>query len=345
MMRIKKRWLVPVALLFFLLFFQLPYYYSQPGSAITLHELITMEDSFDQEGRFMLTTVKMGRATIPFYLWAKVSPYYRLHSIEQLKYEGESDEQYHERQLMIMKQSQDAAKIVAYRHANKEVMIENKGVYVTSLINGMPAKEVLQSGDMIVQVDGEKVKTAEQLLQQLRGYSVDDEVTLTIERDENTFDVRVGFAPFPKELQASDEEAVGIGIAYPITARELTFDPDVQMDTSEIGGPSAGLMFALQIYNMLTPEDMTKGYAIAGTGTLNEEGKVGRIGGAGQKVVAAHKAGADFFLAPNEGGSPESNYVEAKRTAEQIGTEMQIVPVDTFEDALQFLQSLHEKMN
>ena len=105
------------------------------------------------------------------------------------------------------------------------------------------------------------------------------------------------------------------------------------MDTNTIGGPSAGLMFSLEIINQLTEEDITKGYNIAGTGTLNEDGTVGRIGGAAQKLVAADKAGADYFLAPAENGRENSNYQEALAAAEDINTDVQVIPINTIDDA------------
>lgn len=342
MNRVQIKWFISIVILFSLLFFQLPYFYSQPGSALVLNDLITVEDGYEEKGAFMLTTVKMGRATIPIYLWAKLNSNLELHPMKQLKYDGESDEEYHERQLFMMKQSQDAAKIVAYRHANKRFTVNNKGVVVIRFIDGMPAKEVLQPGDRIIAVDGKAVQTADELMRRFNGKSLGETVSLTVVRNGKTHSVEVAFAPFPDDISHS-EQSIGIGIVNPITYKEITFEQDVHIDTSEIGGPSAGLMFALEIYNQLVPEDMTKGYQIAGTGTLNEDGTVGRIGGAGQKVVAAHKAGADYFFAPNEKGASDSNYVEALRVAERIGTTMEIVPVDTFADALQFLQSLPEK--
>ncbi|HJV30720.1 MAG TPA: S16 family serine protease, partial [Bacillales bacterium] len=113
--------------------------------------------------------------------------------------------------------------------------------------------------------------------------------------------------------------------------------------TDEIGGPSAGFMFSLEIYNQLTKEDLTKGYQIAGTGTIASDGKVGPIGGIEQKIIAADKAGAEIFFAPNEEGSKHSNYRDALKTAKDIGTKMKIVPIDTFDDAIKYLNTLHNK--
>ncbi len=83
--------------------------------------------------------------------------------------------------------------------------------------------------------------------------------------------------------------------------KEIIVDPKVEVNSDEIGGPSAGLMFTLEIYNQLAKEDLTNGHQIAGTGTI-DDGKIGPIGGIQQKIVAADKAGAEMFFAPNEKG-------------------------------------------
>ena len=102
-------------------------------------------------------------------------------------------------------------------------------------------------------------------------------------------------------------------------------------------------MFSLEIYNQLMKEDITKGYNIAGTGSINEQGEVGRIGGVKQKVIAAEQAKADIFFAPNEFGSPTSNYQEALEVANQLNVKIKIVPIDTFDEALEYLNNLEAK--
>ena len=98
---------------------------------------------------------------------------------------------------------------------------------------------------------------------------------------------------------------MGIGL---VDDKELIVDPEVTVQTDEIGGPSAGFMFSLEIYNQLTKEDLTKGYKIAGTGTISPDGTVGRIGGIEQKIVAADKAGAEIFLRQMKMDEKDSNY-------------------------------------
>lgn len=341
--RIKKRWIFLIIAFVFLHFYQLPFYYSQPGGAKVLDNVIDVEGGFKEEaGSFMLTTVQMGKANLFFYVWAQLSPYRLLYPEEQIRYEGETDEDYQHRQLMAMTGSQEVASIVAYEKAGKSIDFDYKGVLVTSIIEGMPASTVLQRGDHIVGIDGIEILTSEQLIEFLQEMDETDTVELSVIRDGNKQKVEIGFAAFPEEMNAPDGR-VGIGISAPLTDREVTFDPAVTIDTSQIGGPSAGLMFSLEIYNQLVEQDITKGYQIAGTGTLNEEGKVGRIGGAKQKIVAADKAGADYFFAPNEDGATNSNYQEALLAAEDIGTSMKVIPIDYFDEALLFLESLPEK--
>jgi Lon-like protease len=337
---IKWRWPLLLIVILGLYLFQLPYYYSQPGDALVLDDVITVEGADEEtDGSFMLTTIRMGKANLFFYAWAQFSPYRILHPESQLRFENETDEDYQHRQLMMMTDSQEVAKIVAYEQADKQVSYQYFGVLVTTLIEGMPANEVLEIGDRIKAVNGVSINTAEELIDLLAGYSKGETVKLEIERNDETTIITVGFSSFPEEMNAPSDR-VGIGIQAPVTDREVTFDPEVHIDTSQIGGPSAGLMFSLEIYDQLTDGNLTKGNLVAGTGTIREDGTVGRIGGAGQKVVAADRAGASYFLAPFEDGAANSNYEEALVAAEDIGTEMEIIPINNFEEAIAFLDSL-----
>ncbi|WP_035186371.1 SepM family pheromone-processing serine protease [Alteribacter aurantiacus] len=331
------RWTVFILVLLFVNFYHLPYYFSIPGEAKVLSEVIEVEDGYEYEGTLSLTTVRMGRANTINYVWSLLSNERELIAEDLIRPEGESDEDYHHRQLMMMSSSQDVAVLIAYNAAGKEAYFDNYGVLVTSFVEGMDAEEKLEIGDRIIEVNGKETLKAEDLLEELGDSGVGDEVDLVVEREDETLHVTVSIEPFPEELDPTGERG-GIGIAHPVTDRELVRNPDVFIDTAQIGGPSAGLMFALEIYNQLIEEDITKGHEIAGTGSLNEEGQVGRIGGVKQKVIAADKAGAKIFFAPNEEGIEGSNYSIALETAQSIGTDMEVVGVDTFEEALEYLE-------
>jgi len=318
------------------LFVQLPYYVTMPGTAQVLEPLVHVEHGDKDQGKLMLTTVRMGRANIAAYVLAHVRPYYELYPMQAIKQEGETDEEYTLRQLQLMEESKEAAIVVAYQHAHKPVTYQPRGVYVMGVVKGMPADRVLQVGDRIVQIDGKQVSTAEQLIRYVRQKKKGDQVTITWKRDGKEQTATLTVAPFPQA-----PKQVGLGLS-PMTDYDVETDPPVQIDSEKIGGPSAGLMFSLEIYNQLVEEDITKGHKIAGTGTINMSGEVGPIGGISQKVVAAAEAGADVFFAPNEKGAKDSNYREAVKTAKKIGTTMKIVPVDTFDEALRYLDTLHE---
>ncbi|WNF35569.1 PDZ domain-containing protein [Bacillaceae bacterium IKA-2] len=341
---LKKRWIFLIIILLFVNFYQFPYYFTKPGDAKVLHTVIEVAGAYEDEGTFLLTTVRMGKANVVNYYWAKWSNSRELIHEDFIRRGGETDEDYHHRQMMMMSSSQDIATIVAYNYAGKKAYYENYGVFVTGTVEGMPAFGLLQVGDLITEVDENKITTVDELLAQLEDKRKNDEVFLTVVRDDTKTKLELSVTTFPEDLDSA-QDRVGIGITSPITKRELIASPIIKIDTNKIGGPSAGLMFSLEIYNQIIKEDITKGYAIAGTGSLNEVGEVGRIGGAKQKVIAAERAGANFFFAPNEFDSLTSNYTEALQTAEENNVKMKIVPIDTFEDAIKFLATLDPKKN
>ncbi|WP_245808806.1 SepM family pheromone-processing serine protease [Shouchella patagoniensis] len=332
-----KRWVILFIVILLLGRWELPYYYSQPGIAQTLEGMIDVEEGYkDDTGSFMLTTIRSAKATPILAFWSVFSEFRSLYPAP----EDLSDDEYDERQRILMNNSQENAKIAAYQAAGiGEVDIEYNGVYITDTIDGMSADNVIKAGDLITQVDGEDVRTEEELLQKLSGFDDGEEVQLTVDYNGEIRTEILVFTEFPEEANVS-QGRVGVGIVGPVTNRTASFDPEVTITAGAIGGPSAGLMFSLEIYSQLLEIDLTKGYEIAGTGTIDEQGNVGPIGGANQKVVAANREGADFFLVPNQKGAVGSNYEEAKEAAESINTSMEIIPIDTIDEALEFLISL-----
>ncbi|WP_018921361.1 SepM family pheromone-processing serine protease [Salsuginibacillus kocurii] len=332
-----KYWLTVFILLIMLAIYQipLPYYYSQPGDALALDQFIEVEGMEEQEGDFYLTTIQQQRANPFLYVWSQFSDYRTLTHEDALLQEGETDEDYQHRQTMLMTSSQEASKLSAYEAAGLEVDMEPLGILVTQVVEGMDGANYLENGDYIRAIDEVEIETLEQLHAQLEGKEEGDEVQLTIERDGERFDEIVQMEPFPGEM-ATDGQ-VGLGIQYPVADREVSFDPSVDIDAGAIGGPSAGLMFSLEIYDQVTEQDLTGDLNIAGTGSIDEGGNVGRIGGVSQKVVAADQAGIDIFFTPADEDEEGSNYLEAAEAAENIDTAMEIVPVETLQEAIDYL--------
>lgn len=319
------------------MFYSLPYYVSKPGMAKELGPIITVEGGDKDEGNFMLTTVRMGRANIYSYLEAKLRKYEELYPLDMILYEKETEEEYNARQLHMMSGSKLNAIEVAYRKAGLPIQYNYKGIYVVQVVPGMPAEGKIHAGDRIFKVDGQEFSSSEKFIEYVGKKQAGDTVTLTYARNKKISEVTLGLQTFKE-----DPTKIGIGISL-VDDKEIIVSPKVKVKTDEIGGPSAGFMFSLEIYNQLIEEDLTKGYQIAGTGTIDEKGNVGPIGGIEQKIVAADNAGAEIFLAPNEKGTKDSNYHDAVKTAKDIDTKMKIIPVDTFEEAVQYLEKLPKK--
>jgi PDZ domain-containing protein len=285
----------------------------------------------------MLTTVRMGRANIYSYLEAKIQKYEEIYPLDLVLNKKETEEEYNVRQLHLMAASKLNAIEVAYRKAGVPVDYNYKGIYVMQVISDMPAAGKLQAGDRIFKVDGHPFSSSEEFINYVGKKQAGDKIELTFSRNKATKNVTLSLQPFKE-----DPKRVGIGISL-VDDKEIVVDPKVTVKTDTIGGPSAGLMFSLEIYNQLTKDDLTKGYQIAGTGTIDVDGSVGPIGGIEQKIVAADKAGAEFFLAPNEKGVNNSNYQAAVKTARDIKTKMKIVPIDSFDEAVHYLEKLPMK--
>lgn len=327
---------IVVLLAFLLAGYRLPYYVYQPGSANGLNEVVQVSDGFSSEGDMHLVTVRGGQATPLQFALAKILPFHQIYDIEDIRPEGVSQNEYYQRQLHMMENSQEASTVVAYKAANKQIDINFKGVYVMNVMENMPASGELKIYDQITKVDEQNIQKSEDLLEYVEGKKVGEEISITFLRDGKSISTTVELAKHPQE----DRAIIGISL---VTNRDVQVDPPVEFKSGDIGGPSAGLMFSLEIYDQLTEKDVTKGYEIAGTGEVSYEGKVGRIGGIDKKVVAADDSGVDIFFAPNEGGREGSNYEVAVQAAEEIGSDMKIVPVDTFQDALDYLQKIEPK--
>ncbi|MED4581997.1 SepM family pheromone-processing serine protease [Brevibacillus choshinensis] len=314
------------------------YYITRPGSAIELAPMIEVEGGKkDESGSFMLTTVRMGEANLAWYVYAKVSPDAELMQKELVVSQGESNEDFVRREQAVMDNSQKLAEAVAFRLAGYDVKVEKQGVWVMGTIEGLPAKKELKIGDVITSVDGVPTTEAKDLLQVLSKKKAGDSVTITYSRDGQEAKTMLTLVPLP------ESKSVGIGVR-PDNKQNIVIPKKVNIASNGIGGPSAGLMMTLEIFDQLkTDTDLTKGYKIAGTGTISIDGTVGRIGGINHKVVAADKAGADIFFAPQDTPGADSNYEEALATAKRIGTKMRVVPVKTVKDAVTYLHEQPKK--
>ena len=341
--------IVGVILAGVLLLYPLDVYVMRPGNAYNVSEYVTIQGGDeDDEGSFSLMTVSLSKASPLMYVYAKFKDYYELISMDQVRQDEEDENEYNIRQAKLMTDSQFNALYVAFSRTHLDYQVTFNGVTVLNIITGGAADGILKPGDEIVEIEGEHIDSQAMFAQrivEMRNQEQYD-IELVINRDDELLTKKVTLQEIP-----NSEGKIGLGVVFS-ESKSITTDPHVNIDIGSIGGPSAGLMFTLEILNQLLDEDITKGYSIAGTGEMLENGSVGRIGGVEKKVVAAHKAGMEIFFAPDDEVTEEklkqnpdfkSNYEAAIETAKKIGTTMEIVPVKTIDDALDFLQKLQPK--
>ncbi|MBT2570291.1 SepM family pheromone-processing serine protease [Planococcus sp. ISL-110] len=331
---------IMMALVVFLSSYQLDAYITRPGGAYELSPLVeVVGGDKDDAGSLSLMTISMLTATPALYFWSQFQDGYKILPPEQVRSPHENDEEYNVRQLKLMSDSQVNALQIAFEQAELPYEISNDGVFVLNVLMGGAVDGVLAPGDRVLKVDGNNFAEMQELIDYLSDKEDGETVEVLYERKDREISTEVELAPLP-----TDPERVGLGISF-VEDKSIETTPEVEIDSDTIGGPSAGLMFTLEILNQLVDEDITKGYDIAGTGTMESDGSVGRIGGIDQKIMAADSADIDIFFAPNEPveGGGDSNYTIAVETAEKIGTAMEIVPVDTVEDALAFLEELQPR--
>lgn len=200
---------------------------------------------------------------------------------------GQTDQQNDDASAADMAGSQQEAVAAALR----ELGIDYTSIVtVTSTLDGYPADGVLEPGDQILSVDGDQIDGVTELTAALAAQPIGSTFQLDIVREGAEQTVELTTAASPEDATVP---IVGIG---PGATYDFPFD--VTINLGDVGGPSAGTMLALGVYDKLTPGELTGGERIAGTGTITADGEVGAIGGIRQKMYGASAAGADWFLAP-----------------------------------------------
>lgn len=250
---------------------------------------ITGHPTYDDDGQLRMTTVSVTRpradVTLPELLAAWFSRDDAVYPWGAVYQEGVTNEQTREEGAIQMASSQDLATAVALEEAGIEVP---QVVTIAGVEEGEPADGVLQAGDVVLSVAGERVTDTQAAVDRIRATPEGGSVELVIRRDGAEQTVTLT----PVEREGTPRIGATVGADY-----DFPFEVDVNID-SDIGGPSAGLMFSLAIYDVLTPGSLTGGRPIAGTGEISAEGEVGPIGGIQQKIAGADRDGAELFLVP-----------------------------------------------
>jgi PDZ domain-containing protein len=247
-----------------------------------------------------------------------------LHNPGQVVPPGVNAEQRRQIDLRDMRQSQQIAAAVALRAAGLDVETVPTGVLVTNVITGMPAVGKLQPTDVIVGVEGKPVRTPAGVKTAMAVKRVGDRIRFTIRRGGKTKTVTMETV---SAGHGSKRAVVGVFLDQ---ASAIRLPVKVAIDSGDVGGPSAGLAFALDVLEKLG-RDVDHGHKIAATGEMFLDGTVGPIGGIKQKTIGARQAGVDAFLVPAG---------ENSRDARKYAHGLRIIPVKSFQQALRALATL-----
>ena len=229
--------------------------------------------------------------------------------------------------LRQMDRSQEVAAAVALRALGYDVKAEPEGALVVGVAEDAPAAGKIEPTDVIVAVDGKPVRTPDDLRRLIGTRKPGESVRLRVRRGSETEEVVVGTVPSPDDAK---RPIVGVQVEQ---SADIKLPVDVDIDLAGVGGPSAGLAFALDIVEELRG-NVDQGLDVAATGAIELDGAVVPIGGVKQKVIGAKRAGADVFLVP-----AGDNAREARRHA----GDLRIIPVENFQQALQALATLKRK--
>jgi PDZ domain-containing protein len=275
-----------------------PYVVVSPGDAIDVRGDIAISGVPVQRptGRYMLTSVRLSQPSALGVLMAVARSDREVLSMGDVIPKGvpPGATARFERQLFL--DSQQAAAAAAATAAGFKATLAGSGAQVLGLVRSAPAASVLKVGDTITAMDGQAVTTDNDLHNALRGRPAGQSLTLTVERNGRMLQVRTTTARLP---QVSGGAGLGVLVSTRNLHVVLPFNITFRARPG-VGGPSAGLAYALAVTDMLDKPDDARGRTIAATGTIAPDGSVGPVGGVHEKAIAVRRAGAKVFLVPSE---------------------------------------------
>lgn len=303
----------------------LPAFIEMPGSAVGIPACITIDEEPDAavHGDFMITTITQREATVFDLALATVVDDRRVIPRQDLL-GGRQRRDFLSQQRQVFVDATERAVLVALETVGLAVRREGSGVRVVEVLDGAPADGALRAGDVITAVDGDEVRTTDDLIA-----AIDDGAPLTvrIERDAETLQVVLE----PEVRDVDGERRAVIGVRIETRDPEIELPLDVDVNSGRVGGPSAGLMIGLAVFDLIDDDDLAAGRRIAGTGTLALDGRVGRIDNIDLKVTAALAEGADVFVAP-------SSQADVAAAAVPDGADLVVIGAETFEEAMSQLR-------
>ena len=326
-----KKLLIVVLFIFILVsslsLIETEYYFMSPGPPYQWDIDFGEIKNYQFDGSLFQLTVRRDEANLLIYLWSMVNDSYDLYPREVILPDGVTPQELSEISIQNMRTSENVAIAVALKNLGYDITSKGDGVAVVGILDDSPVRDKLKKGDLLISINNKSISTATEFISTLRTYSIGETISIGLMRevDEIKKDLSIE-TTLIEHVEYEGEPMVGF-LATTVNQR-FDFPFEIDIKTGNVGGPSAGLMMALNVYNNLTPDDITKSLIVAGTGTIEIDGSVGPVGGIRQKVIAAKRAGSQLILVPT------ANFEEASPFSTN---ETAIVAVDSFEEALKVI--------
>lgn len=313
-------------------FTPMPYYIITPGLTLNLDRIVHVAHGVPpKKGKLLMVAVGMQPANLFYYLYGRLSPYGELIPTKDVIPPGGTPQDYQQQSQQEMVSSHNDAKVAALRYLGYPARAEGDGVKVFADLKGEPADNILKKGDVIVSVDGHKVTLDTQLLSYMQQVTPGQKVQLVVLRSGKKVNLTVGTAPDP-----TNPKKALMGVAVGTDHLHYSIPVKITIDTGQISGPSAGMMFAVEIIAQLRPNwHLTGGVPIAGTGLITADGQVGQIGGVIEKLATVYRAGAKVFFVP------KANYQAAHQQQVRLNLQnkIKIIPVTTLSQVIRDLRT------
>ncbi len=302
----------------------LPLYLEEPGRSLSLADCVDVDagDSGAVAGDYLLTTVNLLRATTVDAVRGVVDDDIAVLGQRDVIPPGQEVPTFFAEQADVFATTADIAAAVGLEAAGLEADVQGEGVLVVRTIPETPAHGVLAAGDVIIAAAGRPVDVDADLRAAVAAAPPDQPVRVVFVREGARRQVDIT----PVDFQG----ARIIGVEPQTFHQRVDLPVPVSVASGSIGGPSAGLMIALTVYDTVADDDLAAGRRVAGTGTIDLEGNVGPVGGVALKVLAAGDAGADVFLAP-------AGQLAQARSGLRPDSRMQVLGVSDFQAARQVL--------
>lgn len=334
----RRRWLsIPVAIIIVLVLavvissrVDLNYYAVQPGTAQSVQQFITVpaDRAHHVAHPVKLTDVELSRVSALTYLYFKLDSNTDLQPLESVT-GGTPPSELDAQGNLEMSQAEAQAKAASLRQLGYTVPATPAGAVLFAVWNGTPAFGVLHVGDVITAVDGAPTLTANALTAALKKYHSGQTVTLSVEKGGSGKPQSIPVTLHASTVDLGDGQSAHVTLGIqPEDQVDYSFPFPVSINVTNIGGPSAGLAMTLGVIDTLSGGNLTGDRTVAATGTMDDKGNVGDVGGVPQKTVAVERAGATIFLVPPQ---------EYKAALSKKTPGLQIFAVSTLNQALHVL--------